>query len=161
MKIKNQSGMTLVEVLFSTVALSIVFLAAIEFAANIRKQTVAASSQRSYFNEYQKIANLVMSDPKLFKITFNPTEAKRCSLLKSGQLPLAWDSKNVYPVDDCTACAGRIGYVIQPYDIPTLRGVYKVTFRITHTTLTKGKKVTCDGQIIEDSDQFETIVGLR
>ena len=161
MKINNQSGMTIVEVLLASVALFIVFFAAIEFAVAIKKRTNTVTSQRSYVNEYEKIANLVMADPKLFKISFDPTEKKKCELLEQSKLPIAWDQKNIYDVADCQNCPGRIGFVIQPYDIPTLRGVYKVTFRLTHTTFTQGQTAQCDGQTIQDAQQLEMIVGLR
>ncbi len=157
----NQSGMSIVEVLFASFALMIVFLAAMSFAVDIKKRTINISSKRSYVSEYEKIANLIISDPKLFKVSFDPSETTRCNLLDVAKLPIAWDQKDVYELEDCPNCPGRIGYVIQPYDIPTLRGVYKVTFRLTHTTLTQGLSAECNGAIIPNAQQIELIVGLR
>lgn len=157
----NQSGVSIIEVLFASAALMIVFLAALSFANDIKKRSVLISSKRSYVGEYEKIANLIVSDPKLFKISFDPSEKSKCELLDQANLPIAWDHKNVYEVADCPDCPGRVGYIIQPYDTPTFRGVYKVTFRMTHTTLTKGQTAVCDGAEIPDSQQIELIVGLR
>ncbi len=157
----NQVGVSIIEVLFASAGLMIVFLAALSFANDIKKRSVLISGKRSYVSEYEKIANLIISDPKLFKISFDPSEKSKCALLDQAKLPIAWDHKNVYEIEDCPDCPGRIGYVIQPYNIPTFRGVYKVTFRMSHTTLTKGQTAICDGTEIPDAQQIELIVGLR
>ncbi len=157
----NNSGMSIIEVLLASAAVLIVFLAAMSFALDIKKKSTLISSKRSYSKEYEKIANLIISDPKLFKISFDPSEKTKCILLDQAKLPIAWDHKNIYELQDCPGCPGRVGFVIQPYDVPTFRGVYKVTFRMSHTTLTKGQTALCDGVQIPDAQQIELIVGLR
>jgi hypothetical protein len=153
--------MSLIETIFASALLLVVFLAAVSFILQLRKSMVKVSNLRVQAVEFQKLATQISSDPKLFKINFDPSETSMCAALDSSKLPLAWNQDKVLPVADCSACPGRVGYVIQPFPISTVRGVYLVTFRFTHTELTKGETFKCDGADVLDAHQFQMIVSLK
>lgn len=49
-------------------------------------------------------------------------------------MTMAWDVGVQTPVDQCPNCAGRYGFVIQPFEGTGLQGLYLVTLRMTHTS---------------------------
>jgi hypothetical protein len=103
---------------------------------------------------------MILADPKLFKVNFNPDEKAACDALQA-DLPLAWDNNSIYDLADCPECKGRLGYVIQPYPIQSIRGVYLVTIRVSHPKLTENSVAICNGVATQGSEQLQLIVSLR
>jgi hypothetical protein len=56
-------------------------------------------------------------------------------------LKLRWTKEGIIPADQCQDCPGRIGYVVTPYKSGslTIRGLYKVTIRMTHDQMFPGQ----------------------
>lgn len=157
----NQKGMTLVEVLVAAAIVVIAFVGVTSFVLAVKGKTHSLLISRSSSIQTQRLVQMLMSDPKLFRVNFDPSESSTCEVLRTSELPLAWDSENIYAVDECPTCAGRIGYTIQPFPIPIFRGLYVVTFRIGHPEITKGMSVMCDGAAIPDVSEIQMIVSLR
>ncbi len=55
-------------------------------------------------------------------------------------LKLCWLNEGLIPNDGSSQCTGRLGYVVTPLKVGnlTLRGLYKVTVRLTHDELFPG-----------------------
>ncbi len=52
-------------------------------------------------------------------------------------LQFVWDEGRIARPQDCPACKGRLGFIIQP--LTGFRGLYLVTLRVTHPTLISNK----------------------
>lgn len=157
----DQSGMSLLEVLVATVIVVTVMWGANGFVLSIKDRTKGLLTSRSSSIQTQRLVQMLMADPKLFRVNFDPTTAKTCEVLRTEDLPLAWDENNVYPVAECPTCAGRIGFTMQPYPLPIFRGLFVVTFRISHPLLTQGSAVTCNGTSVPNVEELRVIVSLR
>lgn len=161
MIIKNQNGNSIVEVLVASVILLTAFLGMLSYVVGLKNSTQKMLTSRSRMVQIQKVVDLILSDPKLFKVNFDITEAATCAALENSSLPMAWDDKGIYEISDCPGCRGRMGYVIQPFPLQSARGVYMVTIRVTHPTLTMGKVANCNSAVIENTEQMQMIVSLR
>lgn len=159
--ISNKRGSTLIEVIVAAVIVVIAFVSTMTFVLNVKKNTQTLLSSRSRSLQLQKIAQLILADPKLFKVNFNSSEAAACEDLKKENLPLAWDDNKIDDIANCVGCLGRMGYVIQPFPVQTVRGVYLVTIRVSHPKLTENSYASCNGELIKGAEQLQMIVSLR
>ena len=159
--IRNRRGNTLVELLVASVIVIIAITALTGYVVNLKKHTQRIFTSRSRSVQIQKVVQMLLADPKLFKVNFDASLSSTCTVLDNATLPLAWDNNNVADLKNCKGCPGRLGYTIQPFPDSSRRGIYVVTIRITHPTLTLGKSVTCGATEIKNSDQIQMIVGLR
>lgn len=159
--IKNQRGNSLIEILIACAIVLIAFTSTMAFVLSIKKDTQKLLTSRSRSVQLQKIVQLLLADPKLFKVNFNPTEAATCAALKTADLPLGWNDNSINEVADCKGCQGRLGFVIQPFPLQTIRGVYLVTIHVTHPTITKGSMTICNGETLTGVEQLQMIVSLR
>jgi prepilin-type N-terminal cleavage/methylation domain-containing protein len=159
--IKNQRGNSLIEIIVAIAIVLIAFTATMSFVLNIKKDTQKLLTSRSRSIQLQKIVQLLIADPKLFKVNFNISEAARCAALKTEDLPLGWNDNSINEVDKCVGCQGRLGYVIQPFPLATIRGVYLVTIHLTHPKLTKESIAICNGETLAGVQEIQMIVSLR
>jgi hypothetical protein len=103
------------------------------------------------------IVENVRSNIVMEKVDFavDPTTKENVFLLNStpqavrDSLKLRWTKEGITSAENCQDCPGRIGYVVTPYKSGslTLRGLYKVTVRMTH-----------DKMFPNEFKQFEFIV---
>lgn len=161
MIIQQQKGNSMIEILIASAIVIIVFSSTLTYVVHIKKNTQQVISSRSRSVQIQKIVQMIMSDPKLFKVNFDASEVATCTALKNEDLPLAWDDHNIYELADCPGCKGRLGYVIQPFPLQSIRGVYVVTIRITHPKLTTNFSTVCNNEKIPDTEQIQMIVSLK
>lgn len=159
--ILNKKGSSILEMLAAVVIVVIAFTATMSFVLSVKKNTQTLLSSRSRSIQLQKIAQLILADPKLFKVNFNPSEAAACEDLATSNLPLAWDDNKIDDIANCEGCLGRLGFVIQPFPVQSIRGVYLVTIRVAHPKLTTNASASCNGEIIEGVEQLQMIVSLR
>jgi prepilin-type N-terminal cleavage/methylation domain-containing protein len=159
--IKNQRGNSLLEIIVAIAIVLIAFSATMSFVLQIKKDTQRLLTSRSHSIQLQKVVQLLLADPKLFKVNFNATEPARCEALKTANLPLGWNDNSIDEVADCVGCQGRLGYIIQPFPLATIRGVYLVTIHITHPKLTKESITICGGETLTGVEQIQMIVSLR
>ncbi len=157
----NQKGMSLVELLLASTIVLVSFGATFSFVLGVKKKTENLLNSRSRSVQIQKLAQNILADPKLFRVNFDPSEAEACRALADGDLPLVWDNINVYDKEDCPGCQGKLGFVVQPFPLPSIRGVYLVTIRVSHPTLTKDSSAVCNGVTVTGVEQLQMIVGLR
>lgn len=56
------------------------------------------------------------------------------------RLKLCWVKDGIIPLEEYPNCPGRMGYVVTPLKVGTmtLRGLYKVTLRVTHDQMFPG-----------------------
>lgn len=83
-------------------------------------------------NYVNGIYNNIQSNIELYQVSYDSTSfinMTSAAALKQN-LPLAWDSQKLSSVSSCPACPGRMGFIIAP--IPSYRGLYKLTIRVTH-----------------------------
>lgn len=161
MKINNQLGNSIVEVLVAISVALIALTACTGYVLQIKNKSQRLLSLRSQSTQTQKIVQLILSDPKLFKVNFDPSEAAKCAALGDLDLPLVWDNTNTYAAADCPGCKGRLGYVIQPFPLLSIRGVYLVTIRMSHPVLTAQSSTVCNSVTIPGSKDLQMIVSLR
>lgn len=156
----NQRGASLIEVIVAFGILAIVTSSTSFMVLQLKKRVQQVITKRSSSIQFENLANAILANPKLFKVNFDPSEAAMCASLATA-LPLAWDKTAVYDVANCSWCKGRIGYVIQPLPISTIRGVYLATFRVYHPEDTQNSTATCNSVSIAGVRQFQMIVGLK
>ncbi len=95
-------------------------------------------------NTLSNIVESVKSNIILEKIDF---QADTNFLSKStyqevkDSLKLCWVKDGVIPLDNYPNCPGRLGYVVTPLKVGTLtlRGLYRVTVRLTHDEIYAGR----------------------
>ncbi|MBX7232179.1 MAG: type II secretion system GspH family protein [Bdellovibrionales bacterium] len=158
---KARSGMTMIELVVAIGLLTLVLSGSSILVLQSKRVVQSVTIKRSSSLQLNSLASSILSNPKLFKVHFDSRESYACSELATARLPLAWDKNTVYNLADCDWCKGRIGYVIQPFPIPTLRGVYLATFRVYHPEETAQSSATCDSVVIPGVEQFQMIIGLK
>lgn len=157
----NQVGSSLIEVMVAIGLLGIVMSSTSYMVLHLKKRAQTVLIKRSGAIQFQNLANSILSDPKLFKVNFDPSEAAMCQTLGATNLPLRWDKSTIYDAVDCGSCQGKLGYVIQPFPLNTMRGVYLVTFRVYHPEETALSTAVCNGVTIPGVRQYQMIVGLK
>lgn len=161
MMLKQQNGNSIIEILAASAIVIFALTASTSYILQLKTRTQRLLSSRSQSIQIEKAVQLILSDPKLLKVNFDSSEAATCEALNNSDLPLAWDNNNTYTLADCPGCKGRLGYVIQPFPLQSIRGVYLVTIRLTHPQLTAGLSTTCNGVTISGTEQLQMIVSLR
>ncbi len=159
--IRNRRGSSFVELLISGAIVLAAFVGTMSFVVNVKNKTQLMLSKRSRSVQLQKVAQMILADPKLFKVNFDPSETATCQALETDSLALGWDDTRIANVEDCIGCKGRLGYVIQPFPLLSVRGVYIVTIRVTHPKITAGSIAMCNGIAIQGAEQLQMIVSLR
>lgn len=127
---RSQQGFSLVETL---VAVALVALVGFSLVVGVHQfRILVAKSQltQAVDRQIMDIVENIRPNINLYQIDYTLTEAERMAALNLDRLPMAWDVGILARVADCTVCAGRYGYVIQPY--PVYPGLYLLTVRLTH-----------------------------
>lgn len=130
MKRLCNKGFSIIE---GVIALSLVSVVVVVFLEGIQQfRTVAFRANVLSSNEKQinDIAENIRSNFQNYQVNFDYTSAKLNQLLALNNLPMAWDLGVNLPVNQCSTCRGKYGFVIQPLD--TFRGLYTVTLRFTY-----------------------------
>lgn len=159
--IRQRRGNSIIELLVAMAIVVIAFTAMTGYVIGLKKQTQKILLSRSRSTQLQKVVQMIMTDPKLFKVNFDRSEKATCAALENSTLPLGWDGNSLADIVQCPGCLGRMGYVIQPFPLAAVRGVYLVTIRMTHPTQTLGVTTFCNGVAINNTDQIQMIVSLR
>lgn len=126
----NQKGFSLVETL---VAVALVALVGFSLVVGIHHfRTIVSNAQLSQTIDRQimDVVENIRPNINLYQIDYTLSEAERMATLNPDRLPMAWDIGILARARDCDYCAGRYGYVIQPY--PVYPGLYLLTVRLTH-----------------------------
>ena len=142
-KIKDQSGVTFIEILITSAILSIMAIglfSAVNYLQNASKKSVNMS------NTDRMISGLldnVRDNINLYQANFQDSESKDENMklnkekyLNPDNLPMAWAEAVYTEVKNCPKCPGRFGYIIQPFT--GYRGMYLVTVRVKHPDLANG-----------------------
>lgn len=133
---RGQVGFTLVEILVSSVMITVVILAV---TASLRMTNKFFNDVRNKRNRDRVIANTlqnIVQNIGLFQKNYGLTETKRLEMLDKKNLPIAWGQDIVTTKELCPSCPGRMGFVIEP--INNVGGLNQLTVRITHDVLIDG-----------------------
>lgn len=138
-KILNSSGMSLMEIMIGIGLFGVMTWAFIGGSSYITKQT---SNVRSDVSQSRILDSLLMSvrgHAGVYKVNFDPRDFIEAigeeELQNPLRLPLAWNDKVITTIENCPKCAGRLGFIVSP--VPSYRGMYKLTIRMTHPSIKK------------------------
>lgn len=151
---RNQKGFSLIESMVAMAVLSIVVTAAYYGIENITKSSTQVTTLNTLNNRVSEIVENLRSTINQQIIYFpqevpciNANSAFSCgtsdydttgaydnaldSLLDTNDdLPMGWSLQTEAPVNQCTNCPGRYGYVIS--QLPGQGNLYKVKIKFTH-----------------------------
>jgi prepilin-type N-terminal cleavage/methylation domain-containing protein len=134
---KNQSGMTLVEVMVSAAILALLAESSMLAMQNLGQRAhlvvESASSQKllsSLFENFRNNMDKLQVDYK-DPAPLKPDQAGQ--ILSQAKFPLAWSEDFFGPLSSCTTCPGRAAYIIQPSSL--YPGLYQATLRVSHPQL--------------------------
>ena len=98
-----------------------------------------ADKNASVENMLAGLIESVRSNISMEKVDFNATEWLALSTPEGvkNSLKMCWVKDGLLPIDIYPDCPGRLGYVVTPMKTGSLelRGLYKVTIRLTHDEL--------------------------
>lgn len=83
----------------------------------------------------------IQANPKLYRVTNIPVASGGDGQVASidrqlAVLPIAWSKSFLGRVEDCQACSGRMGYVIQP--ILGIPGLFQIVIRVQSADIFNG-----------------------
>lgn len=149
-KLRDESGMTMVEVLIGAAIIGLsmqAFVAGIEYLRQSYRQTrlritedrqisALIASMRANISKFQVSTQYVGStvtvpDGNGGSNTVDFVDA----MLDDNNLPIAWDEYVMTTPQNCPDCVGRMGYVVQPF--LGASGVYQVTLKVRNKQLFK------------------------
>lgn len=96
-----------------------------------KKQAERAININVADKEVLAVIENVRQDLGSQKLNFMTGASGIAKELDPTKLPYAWSKFGVVKAADCTTCAGRYGYTIQP--VTGFSGLYIVTIRMTHS----------------------------
>lgn len=135
----NQKGFGLLEVLIGFGILSIgafIILQGLDFIDDKQNVVNQGAAQESMVSG---IVESVRANISMEKIDFEPQDFLGNTTYDSvhSSLKLCWIKDGIIPLETYPECPGRMGYVVTPLKIGSLelRGLHKVTLRITHKEL--------------------------
>jgi type II secretory pathway pseudopilin PulG len=139
--LRNQGGVTLLEILF---ALGILVVGTYLVVEGVN-QMESSSRQTRLLSSTEKQINAIVDNIRTslgsYQITYDASDAVTAKLLDPANLPMAWGPNTVMAVKDCAptkSCPlGRYGFIITP--LAGSRGLYTVTLRMTNEEW-KGEK---------------------
>jgi hypothetical protein len=79
------------------------------------------------------VLQTIIKNAPSYQVNFDTSETHASSLLDPAKLPWAWDDDRVLPVDQCPACVGRLGFVLQPHVL--VPGAYRLRVRVKHPSI--------------------------
>lgn len=134
--LKNEKGFSLLEVMMAGAIFGILMmaiLAAIDFLGTNQQRTRHLTAED---RTVSSLINNIRANLHLYQVVYDPyrpegPNEKRDELLD--ELPLAFNANEIVPKDDCKACPGRLGVVIQP--VRGVSGLNMVSIRIEHEIL--------------------------
>lgn len=137
--LKNK-GMSLIELMMGLGILGFVMLQI------VRETTFMLKYEKRLENsiKMEKIAmdlfTSIGSNVYLYKVSYGLSGMSPDDIFGNddSRLPLAWNSKNILPVELCNDCFGRLGHVITP--LVGYRGLYKLIVRVTYPQMVEGSK---------------------
>ncbi len=129
---QNEYGFTLVEVLVGFAIIGIVATGLIGGSKYLNRFSNDVENKLSVERAALSLSRNIQNNVALYQVDYNAgvflSMTSKAQLMK--ELPLAWDEKTLTDVDQCPACEGRMGFVIEP--LTTYRGLYKLTIKVTH-----------------------------
>lgn len=138
--LKNYSGFGLVELMISVGLIGVASYTILTGIDSISTSKEAVDKSVSMGNMITGILESVRSNIALEKIDFqaqqNFIDNTTYQAVKDS-LKMRWVKDGIVPESACPNCQGRVGYVVTPYKVGNLelRGLYKVTIRLTHDEL--------------------------
>ena len=135
--IRNQKGVTLIEVVIGGALLATVLTLFInsgrmssDLVENVELQTILGKNIQTYIESITSNIGYYQID---FEDVANFTEEEDSEKL-SELLPLAWNKRVITEIELCDKCPGRLGFVVIPLS-NEYRGLFKVIFKATHPEL--------------------------
>lgn len=129
---KRSAGFTLLEFLFTSSIVMIIVSALISAVVYVTKQTTRARVMVAQDRQVQAIMGNLRANLRLYAPISTPSTASSSAQTvkdKLANLPMAFSDSVLVPVEQCTECPGRLGFVIQPLD-ESMPDLYMVTLRI-------------------------------
>lgn len=147
-KVFSSKGFTLPEVLVGMTVLLIGMLAFTSGIVLVDKQYNRIDYSRVHGELLSNLLGNIRADFNNYQVHFGLTKEEEERLLKAENLPIAWNKQGMLPAKECSACLGRLGFLIFP--MPNFPGMFVVKIRILN-----------DYNRPEVYRDYQTIVGAR
>lgn len=134
--LKNQRGVTLLEIMFAMGILALGTYLTIEGVDQLSESTRSTKNISSTERQIAMIVDNIRTSLGQYQINYDPSSATKQEALELDSLPMEWDpGVERLAIPECLAdkkkcLGGRYGFVVQPLEEP--RGLYTVTLRMTH-----------------------------
>lgn len=138
-----QAGTSLVEMMVAVAIMSIIFVSMmfmVQFAMDEKRRVMSKTIQEKIL---QSVAADLRADSSIYQKNFSPANIDNATILSDENLPYRWNDHVEVMCDStadpqcCTACPGRMGYVIRP--ISGWPGMYMATVRLSSESITGGQ----------------------
>ncbi len=135
--LKNQKGMSIIEVLLGLAMITLVGSFFISGILNMKKIATDSGTKNSLYKQINDVIENIRPNVRMYQVNYTTTDKEREEALQVSKLPMAWGNGMMSTAAECSGCPGRYGYVIQAY--PGFKGLYIVTLRMAHKDWAQGK----------------------
>lgn len=126
--IRSKKGFTITEVMVGTALLSIVVIGGLTAFDQLHKISVGNETVSTADDRVAEIIENIRQQPTTQILQYeNATD-----ILSVNNLKMGWSNNDDKPLNKCTNCPGKYGYVITPASQAT-SDLYLVTIWFTHT----------------------------
>jgi len=131
----NQSGVTMLEVMFAILILVVGTYLTVQGVDSMRELSRETKNMSSTERQITLIVDNIRTSLGQYQINYESGPEAKQAALELAKLPMEWDPGVERPVTEgCLkekkCLGGRYGFVVQPIEEP--RGLYTITLRMTH-----------------------------
>lgn len=134
--IRNQQGISILEVLLGLAMLTLVGSFFISGILSMKKVATDSGVKNSVYKQINDVIENIRPNVRMYQINYFTTDKEREAALAKDKLPMAWGNGMMATAKECPGCPGRYGFTIQAY--PGMKGLYLVTVRLTHRDWSDG-----------------------
>ena len=134
---KNQKGVSLMELMVIIGIVGVLIFLLIEGNRYMRTSLNISSNEIALNKTISSYIQNIGINIRYYQVTTTAKADEFETLADVSSLPLAWNDKIITSVDQCSTCAGRMGFVITP--INSQRGMFRIIVRVYHPDLTSGQ----------------------
>jgi prepilin-type N-terminal cleavage/methylation domain-containing protein len=129
---KDQSGMTLIEVMIAVSVLCGTIFVLASVYVGMRKQLARAGTKSVEVSIVNNVIETVRNNPGLYQVDYDTTAGEPDLFLDVQKLPWVWNQHGIIPAAQCHVdCDRKFGYMVWPLTSSLgTRGLYDVLIRI-------------------------------
>lgn len=141
-RLDSRKGFSLLEIVVALGLLSMGMVGVMRLSAFLSKGARHLVSVSTRDRLVQSLVSSIQANPKLYRVISEPvgsidSAGRLVTERKLSELALAWSKTYFGDSKNCTACPGRMGYVIQP--VLGVPGLFQISVRVTSREIFQGK----------------------